>query len=143
MAIQTAANGRLAAPRSLLDRYLREASEAMAEQRTDLGKQIAAARSAKNWKQKELAAAVHVEPVTVSRWERGQHAPDIDMLEMIAQVTGKPLSFFVDKAPVAPDATLARLEANHAETQRRLARMEKMLREALGKREPPEAQASG
>jgi len=73
----------------------------MAEQRARLGQRIAAARIAKNWKQKQLAAAVHVEPMTVSRWERGQHAPDIDTLEAIALATDQPLSFFVDR----PDAT--------------------------------------
>lgn len=72
----------------------------MAEQRKELGRRIRAARDGKQWKQKQLAAAVHVEPVTVSRWERGEHAPDIDMLEAIAKATGQPLSFFVD-APAA------------------------------------------
>jgi transcriptional regulator with XRE-family HTH domain len=68
----------------------------MAQQRTELGRRIAEARKAKRWKQKELAAAVHVEPTTVSRWETGRHAPDLDVLDEIARATDRPLSFFVD-----------------------------------------------
>lgn len=87
----------------------------MTERRRVLGRRIAEARQSMRWKQKQLAAAVHVEPMTVSRWERGQHAPDIDMLETIAQATEKPLSFFIDAdAPSAspiPDDQLARIEA--------------------------------
>jgi transcriptional regulator with XRE-family HTH domain len=134
MALQTAANGRLAAPRSLLDRYLREAAEAMAEQRKELGKRIAQARSEKRWKQKELAAAVHVEPTTVSRWETGRHAPDIDVLEEIARVTDKPLSFFLDgAAPAGDDAGVPRdlvdrLDRQHDEVIRRLDQVQEQLR---------------
>lgn len=68
----------------------------MAQQRRELGRRIAEARKAKRWKQRELAAAVHVEPTTVSRWENGRHAPDLDVLEEIARATDRPLSFFVD-----------------------------------------------
>lgn len=96
MAVQTAANMRLAAPRSLLDRYMREAAEAVASQRVELGKRIAQARTDKGWKQKQLAAAVHVEPTTVSRWETGRHAPDLDVLDAIAHATDKPLAYFVN-----------------------------------------------
>lgn len=60
-----------------------------------LGAAIRRARKEKRWKQKELAAAVHVEPITVSRWERGVSKPDLDMLEEVGRATGKPLSFFV------------------------------------------------
>ena len=82
----------------------------MAEQRHELGRRIQTARLEKRWKQKQLAAAVNVEPITVSRWETGRHMPDLDMLEMIAQATGKPVAFFVDEPPVIPDAQAARLE---------------------------------
>lgn len=99
MTAQTTANARLDIPRRLLHKYMADAEAAMTERRTGLGQRIASARKAKRWRQKQLAAAVSVEPMTVSRWERGQHAPDIDMLELIAQATEKPLSYFV-KEPV-------------------------------------------
>ncbi len=67
--------------------------------RHDLGDRIRAARAEKGWKQKHLAAEVSVEPITVSRWERGATTPDLDVLGLVAEATGKPLSFFVDQAP--------------------------------------------
>jgi transcriptional regulator with XRE-family HTH domain len=64
-----------------------------------LGERIKAARAGKGWKQKHLAAEVDVEPITVSRWERGATTPDLDVLRLVAEATGRPLSFFVDQAP--------------------------------------------
>jgi transcriptional regulator with XRE-family HTH domain len=43
--------------------------------RTDLGNRIRAARADLGWKQKNLAAEVRVEPITVSRRERGATTP--------------------------------------------------------------------
>ena len=88
----------------------------MAE-RPRLGDRIRTARADKGWKQKHLAAEVSVEPITVSRWERGATTPDLDALGLVAEATGKPLSFFVDHAaggttdtPQLDDAA-ARMEA--------------------------------
>ncbi len=73
-----------------------------------IGESIRKARKDKRWKQKHLAAAVHVEPATVSRWERGVSTPDLDTLQVIAQETGKPLSFFVaDQEDLVGEASLA------------------------------------
>jgi transcriptional regulator with XRE-family HTH domain len=69
---------------------------------TDLGERIRSARHEKGWKQKHLAAEVSVEPITVSRWERGATTPDLEALNLVAQATGKPLSFFVDHEPAPP-----------------------------------------
>jgi transcriptional regulator with XRE-family HTH domain len=49
-----------------------------------VGVKIASARKAKGWKQKHLAAAVDVEPVTISRWETGAHMPPVAKLFEIA-----------------------------------------------------------
>ena len=68
----------------------------MAE-RTKLGERIRTARTERGWKQKHLAASVSVEPITVSRWERGATTPDLDALGLVAEATGKPVSFFVDQ----------------------------------------------
>ena len=83
-----------------------------------LGDRIRQARAAKGWKQKNLAAEVEVEPITVSRWERGATTPDLDVLRLVAEATGRPLSYFVsdDEAPALEtrvetlEQSLARLE---------------------------------
>ena len=74
----------------------------MAKKNGRLGERIRAARAERRWKQKHLAAEVSVEPITVSRWERGATTPDLEVLRLVAGATGKPLSFFVDDG--APSA---------------------------------------
>jgi transcriptional regulator with XRE-family HTH domain len=81
-----------------------------------VAEKIKAARASKGWKQKHLAAEVSVEPITVSRWERGATTPDFDALSLIAEATGRPLSYFLsDEERPASDPTLgdaaARIEA--------------------------------
>jgi transcriptional regulator with XRE-family HTH domain len=68
----------------------------MAE-KPQVGEKIRAARAGKGWKQKHLAAQVDVEPITVSRWERGATTPDLEVLNRVAEATGKPVSYFVGK----------------------------------------------
>lgn len=60
-----------------------------------VGERIRQARADRGWKQKHLAAEVSVEPITVSRWERGATTPDLQVLGRVAEATGKPLSYFV------------------------------------------------
>src|SRR5712692_4519185 len=62
---------------------------------SELGDRIKNARTEKGWKQKHLAAEVEVEPITVSRWERGATTPDLDVLRLVAEATDKPLAYFV------------------------------------------------
>ena len=64
-------------------------------QHPGLGDRIREARASKGWKQRELASEVEVEPITVSRWERGATTPDLDVLRLVADATGKPLGYFV------------------------------------------------
>ncbi len=83
--------------------------------RTELGERIRSARAELGWKQKHLAAEVRVEPITVSRWERGATTPDLDTLRAVASATGKPLTFFVADgdtaaAPLGGDETAGRIE---------------------------------
>lgn len=69
---------------------------------------IRSARTEKGWKQKHLAAKVSVEPITVSRWERAATTPDFDALGLIAEATGKPLSYFLgEEEPAAQKPGLA------------------------------------
>ena len=90
----------------------------MAAANSRLGPKIKQARAERGWKQKHLAAEVAVEPITVSRWERGATTPDLDVLGEVAAATGKPLSFFVDDVPArardggaSMDEAVARIEA--------------------------------
>jgi transcriptional regulator with XRE-family HTH domain len=71
----------------------------MARDKAELGEKIRAARAARGWKQKHLAAQVDVEPITVSRWERGATTPDLDVINQVAEATGKPVSYFVGGEP--------------------------------------------
>ena len=84
--------------------------------KAEVAAKIKSARVQKGWKQRQLAAAVRVEPMTVSRWERGATTPDFDALSLIAEATGRPLSYFLaeeQKPSGDPQLTAAvqRLEA--------------------------------
>ncbi len=87
----------------------------MGNKRPPLGDKIRSARADRGWKQKHLAAEVDVEPITVSRWERGATTPDLDVLSLVAEATGKPLSYFVEDQPmeggVRLDEAVERIEA--------------------------------
>jgi transcriptional regulator with XRE-family HTH domain len=91
-----------------------------------IGGRIREARAAKGWKQKELAAQVDVEPITVSRWERGATTPDLDVLGLVADATGRPLSYFVGPASHAStedDDRLERLEQRLDRLERAVGRL--------------------
>ena len=83
----------------------------------EIAARIKAARVQKGWKQKHLAAAAHVEPMTVSHWERGATTPDFDALSLIAEATGKPLNYFLPESEESEvssaqlEEAVARLEA--------------------------------
>jgi transcriptional regulator with XRE-family HTH domain len=94
-----------------------------------LGDRIREARAAKGWKQRELASEVEVEPITVSRWERGATTPDLDVIRLVAEATGKPLSYFVaDDQPVNEDA-VERLERAADRLEAQADRIERLLEE--------------
>ena len=88
----------------------------MSAQKAEVAARIKSARVAKGWKQKHLAAEVRVEPITVSRWERGATTPDFDALGLIAEATGKPLGYFLGQEESAEqertlEAAVERIEA--------------------------------
>jgi transcriptional regulator with XRE-family HTH domain len=86
-----------------------------------LGDRIREARASKGWKQKNLAAEVEVEPITVSRWERGATTPDLDVLRLVAEATDRPLSYFVsDDEPPALDTRVETLEQSLARLEQKL-----------------------
>jgi transcriptional regulator with XRE-family HTH domain len=88
-----------------------------------IGDRIREARASKGWKQKHLAAEVEVEPITVSRWERGATTPDLDVLRLFAEATGKPVSYFVSPEEQQP----AGLDTRVDHLERSLARLEEKL----------------
>jgi len=102
----------------------------MAEER-GLGSRIREARASKGWKQRELASEVEVEPITVSRWERGATTPDLDVLRLVADATGKPLSYFVadDAPPAATEPAVRKLERAADKLSEQADRIERLLEE--------------
>ena len=100
-------------------------------QQIGLGDRIREARASKGWKQRELASEVEVEPITVSRWERGATTPDLDVLRLVAEATEKPLSYFVaggDDAAASDDA-VKRLERAAKKLSDQADRIERLLEE--------------
>jgi len=59
-----------------------------------IGKRIKHLRLDNKWTQAALAEALGCESMTVSRYERGEYAPSIEMLERIADVLGVGLDAF-------------------------------------------------
>lgn len=56
-----------------------------------------ARRAILNAHQREIAALLHIEPVNVSRWERGTYQPSRDHLAALARLSRKPVSWFYEK----------------------------------------------
>ncbi len=54
------------------------------------------ARRANNFTQQDLADKLYVTRQAVSRWERGEVTPGIDMMKLIAHVTGRPVMHLMD-----------------------------------------------
>jgi len=104
-----------------------------------LGAKIKQARDERGWKQKHLAVALHVEPVTVSRWETGRHEPDLSKLELIADALKQPISYFVDVKE--PREEFAQILAAVQETQAEMLEEIQALRKELGN--PARAQRRG
>jgi transcriptional regulator with XRE-family HTH domain len=100
-------------------------------QQPGLGDRIREARASKGWKQRELASEVEVEPITVSRWERGATTPDLDVLRLVADATGKPLSYFVaaDEETAATDKAVKHLERAAEKLSAQADRIERLLEE--------------
>lgn len=75
-----------------------------------LGKRIKGLRVDKGWTQATLAEALGCESMTVSRYERGEYAPSIEVLEQIATTLGIGIEDFFAK----PDeAELTAIKLRH------------------------------
>ena len=55
---------------------------------TELGNKIRAQREKRGLKQQDVANALDVSPQAVSKWERGENAPDITVLKPLARLLG-------------------------------------------------------
>ena len=55
---------------------------------TKTGARIQALRKERNMTQKDLAERLHITDRAVSKWERGLCAPDISLLESLAETLG-------------------------------------------------------
>lgn len=90
-----------------------------------LGERIREARMAKRWTQKRLADAAGFDAQSVSNYERDVHEPNLQRLETIARVLGKPMSYFVDE----PEA--------QQELRDELAQIRSLLEDLLERLPPP------
>lgn len=62
---------------------------------TDLAKRIRSQREKRGLKQQDIANALNISPQAVSKWERGENAPDIAVLAPLAKLLGKSVDWLV------------------------------------------------
>lgn len=62
----------------------------------DTSQKVAALRDELGLTQRELADKIKCDPVAVSRWERGVASPSLRNMRALAQLTGRPLSYFYE-----------------------------------------------
>ena len=80
----------------------------------DIGEKIAALRKTKSMTQADLGSELNVTYQAVSKWERGESAPDFSTLSKIAKLFGVPLEYFEEGGETAV-AEAAAVEAPKAE----------------------------
>ena len=110
------------------------------EGRGGVSARLRAARLGTGLTQKQLAEALGVDSITVSRWERGVTSPSLPRLRRIADVTGTTVSDLLRNADAATAyaTELAALREELAETR---ALVERVAR-ALERLAPPRSSAS-
>ncbi|MFC1735863.1 helix-turn-helix domain-containing protein, partial [Candidatus Hydrogenedentota bacterium] len=52
----------------------------------ELGNRIRSQRKKRGLKQRDVANALQISPQAVSKWERGENAPDVGMLSSLARL---------------------------------------------------------
>jgi transcriptional regulator with XRE-family HTH domain len=100
-----------------------------AQENGGVGVRLRASRRAAGLTQKQLAEAIGVEAITVSRWERGVTMPSLPRLRHIAEITETTVSDLV-RAPDAMTgqaAELAALREELAETRELVDRVARAL----------------
>lgn len=101
-----------------------------------LGDNIKAARESRGLSQEELAAKLNVVRQTVSKWERGLSVPDADLLIVLSEATGVPVSALLGEGPAVPredglEALAAKLEAVNLQLARQQVSRRRVLRGIL------------
>ena len=76
-----------------------------------LGQRIAELRKSRRWTQAQLAERLHVEPETISRFERGASAPSLHTLENVASVLRVSIGDLLAHSSTAPDDQAMRISA--------------------------------
>lgn len=69
-------------------------SQAPGDLATILAQNIKAARVAAGMRQIDLARAVEIDPMVVSKWERGWHRPSNENMERLAAALGQTVAWF-------------------------------------------------
>jgi transcriptional regulator with XRE-family HTH domain len=67
-----------------------------------LGERIKLLRSTTAYTQATLSEVLGNEPETISRWERGEHAPSIETLEQVARILGYTVEDFFAPSGAQP-----------------------------------------
>ena len=71
---------------------------------TDLGQRLRERREAQHLTQLEVARALQVSPQAVSKWERGENAPDITLLATLSGLLGTTTDWLLGRHQPAGDA---------------------------------------
>ena len=69
-----------------------------------VGQRVSQARKERGWTQEQLAEAIGIEPVTLSRWETGDRALSLSTLAAIASALEVPLGDLLDVTRDIPAA---------------------------------------
>jgi transcriptional regulator with XRE-family HTH domain len=109
------------------------------EETPTVGARLRAARRGAGLTQKQLAQALGVDSITVSRWERGVTSPSLPRLGRIAELTATSIGDLVRNADAATAdaAELAAIREELAETRELVARVA----HALERLAPPQSSA--
>ncbi len=107
-----------------------------------VGGRLRAARRGAGMTQKQLAEALGVEPITVSRWERGVTSPSLPRLRRIAELTETTVSDLVrtPDAQTTHAVELAALREELAETRELVDRVAQALERLAPARSPEGSQ---
>jgi transcriptional regulator with XRE-family HTH domain len=123
----------------------RQREEALLRQ---LGQRVAQARRDRGWSQEQLAEAIDIQPVTVSRWETGHRALSISTLARITDALGVSLGDLLDVERELPrlehgpeEAELQRIFEQLTPTQRDL--VLRLIRELADSAPPPPREGAG
>ena len=68
-----------------------------------LGERIRKAREDMGWLQSDLADGVKKSRATIASWENNTHKPSALELDVIAELTGYPIEFFIRISRFLPD----------------------------------------